>query len=79
MSNSLRTSFGDDRRLGAYLRDRRGKLDPATFGFPPGRLKKIELTPGAQFFNGMTVSKIAIEITNAREDGLALYRIYLAK
>src|SRR6185437_5099505 len=42
MSNSLRTSFGDDRRLGAYLRDRRGKLDPATFGFPPGRRR----TPG---------------------------------
>jgi len=32
----------DDRRLGAYLRDRRGKLDPATFGFPPGRRR----TPG---------------------------------
>jgi len=42
MANSLRTSFGDDRRLGAYLRDRRGKLDPATFGFPPGRRR----TPG---------------------------------
>jgi transcriptional regulator with XRE-family HTH domain len=32
----------DDRRLGAYLRERRGRLDPATFGFPPGRRR----TPG---------------------------------
>jgi transcriptional regulator with XRE-family HTH domain len=32
----------DDRRLGAYLRDRRGKLDPATFGYAPGRRR----TPG---------------------------------
>jgi len=42
MTNSLHTSLGDDRRLGAYLRDRRGKLDPATFGFAPGRRR----TPG---------------------------------
>src|SRR5436309_4952142 len=28
--------------LGAYLKDRRGKLDPATFGFPPERRR----TPG---------------------------------
>ena len=28
--------------LGAYLRDRRAKLDPAAFGFPPGRRR----TPG---------------------------------
>jgi transcriptional regulator with XRE-family HTH domain len=33
---------GDDRRLGTYLKDRRGKLDPATFGFPPERRR----TPG---------------------------------
>jgi transcriptional regulator with XRE-family HTH domain len=26
-----------ERRLGAYLRDRRAKLDPAAFGFPPER------------------------------------------
>jgi transcriptional regulator with XRE-family HTH domain len=32
----------DDRRLGTYLKDRRGKLDPVTFGFPPGRRR----TPG---------------------------------
>lgn len=31
-----------DRRLGSYLRDRRGRLDPASFGFPPGRRR----TPG---------------------------------
>src|SRR5512138_1617611 len=31
-----------DQRLGAYLRDRRTRLDPATFGFPPGRRR----TPG---------------------------------
>jgi transcriptional regulator with XRE-family HTH domain len=31
-----------ERRLGSYLRDRRGKLDPASFGFPPGRRR----TPG---------------------------------
>jgi hypothetical protein len=28
--------------LGAYLRDRRAKLDPAAFGFPPERRR----TPG---------------------------------
>ncbi len=33
---------GADRRLGTYLKDRRGKLDPATFGFPPERRR----TPG---------------------------------
>jgi transcriptional regulator with XRE-family HTH domain len=41
----MTNTFGariDDRRLGAYLRDRRGRLDPATFGFPPGRRR----TPG---------------------------------
>ncbi len=32
----------DDRGLGTYLKDRRGKLDPATFGFPPERRR----TPG---------------------------------
>ncbi len=35
-------SIGHDRRLGTYLKDRRGKLDPATFGFPPERRR----TPG---------------------------------
>jgi transcriptional regulator with XRE-family HTH domain len=39
-TNSL--NGANDRRLGAYLRDRRGKLDPATFGFPPDRRR----TPG---------------------------------
>jgi transcriptional regulator with XRE-family HTH domain len=37
---SLHTAH--DRRLGTYLKDRRGKLDPATFGFPPERRR----TPG---------------------------------
>ena len=31
-----------DRRFGAYLRDRRARLDPASFGFPQGRRR----TPG---------------------------------
>jgi transcriptional regulator with XRE-family HTH domain len=36
-------AFGaDEKRLGTYLKDRRGRLDPATFGFPPGRRR----TPG---------------------------------
>ena len=34
--------LGGDRRLGTYLKDRRGKLDPGTFGFPPERRR----TPG---------------------------------
>src|ERR1700712_1862945 len=33
---------GQDRRLGTYLKDRRGKLDPATFGFASERRR----TPG---------------------------------
>jgi transcriptional regulator with XRE-family HTH domain len=37
---SARTA--NDRRLGTYLKDRRGKLDPATFGFPSERRR----TPG---------------------------------
>src|SRR5579871_2737994 len=31
-----------ENRLGAYLKDRRGKLDPAAFGFSPARRR----TPG---------------------------------
>jgi transcriptional regulator with XRE-family HTH domain len=34
--------FADDRRLGGYLKDRRTRLDPAAFGFPPERRR----TPG---------------------------------
>ncbi len=34
--------FADDRGLGRYLKDRRAKLDPAAFGFPPERRR----TPG---------------------------------
>jgi transcriptional regulator with XRE-family HTH domain len=34
--------FTRDRGLGAYLKDRRGKLDPAAFGLPAGRRR----TPG---------------------------------
>src|SRR6266446_2977868 len=41
MTNRM-SDIGGDRRLGTYLRDRRGKLDPATFGFPPERRR----TPG---------------------------------
>lgn len=33
---------GDGNRLGAYLRDRRGRLDPVALGFPGGRRR----TPG---------------------------------
>ncbi|MEP9352812.1 helix-turn-helix transcriptional regulator [Xanthobacter sp. KR7-65] len=32
----------DPRPLGGFLKDRRGRLDPAAFGFPPGRRR----TPG---------------------------------
>ncbi|WP_407147884.1 helix-turn-helix transcriptional regulator [Bradyrhizobium sp. ORS 86] len=35
-------SGAHDNRLGTYLKDRRSKLDPATFGFPAGRRR----TPG---------------------------------
>jgi transcriptional regulator with XRE-family HTH domain len=38
----MSVSYSDDRRFGTYLKDRRGKLDPAAFGFPPGRRR----TPG---------------------------------
>ena len=34
--------MGEDRRFGTYLKDRRGKLDPATLGFPSERRR----TPG---------------------------------
>src|SRR5438034_11362568 len=34
--------LADDQRLGTYLRDRRGKLDPAAFGLPSERRR----TPG---------------------------------
>lgn len=34
--------MSDGRRFGTYLKDRRAKLDPATFGFPAGRRR----TPG---------------------------------
>ena len=38
----MSTHGQDDRRLGAYLRDRRAKLDPTSFGLPPERRR----TPG---------------------------------
>lgn len=38
----MNAPFTRDRGLGAYLKDRRGKLDPSAFGFPPGRRR----TPG---------------------------------
>jgi transcriptional regulator with XRE-family HTH domain len=34
--------MADEKRLGTYLKDRRGKLDPAALGFSPGRRR----TPG---------------------------------
>src|ERR1700759_2820232 len=42
MANRMDHSVSRESLLGAYLRDRRGKLDPASFGFPPGRRR----TPG---------------------------------
>jgi transcriptional regulator with XRE-family HTH domain len=38
----LRMADADDNALGAYLKDRRRRLDPAAFGFAPGRRR----TPG---------------------------------
>src|SRR6516164_942039 len=38
----MSTCGPNDRRLGAYLRDRRAKLDPTSFGLPPERRR----TPG---------------------------------
>ena len=32
-----------ENRLGAYLKDRRAKLDPAAFGFPPQRRRTLGL------------------------------------
>lgn len=42
MGNSMSTAFADDNRLGTYLKDRRGKLDPTALGFATGRRR----TPG---------------------------------
>ena len=42
MANTMSTAAAADNGLGAYLRDRRGKLDPATFGLPLTRRR----TPG---------------------------------
>jgi transcriptional regulator with XRE-family HTH domain len=38
----MSTLSANDRRLGTYLKDRRARLDPAAFGFPPERRR----TPG---------------------------------
>jgi len=38
----MSVGFADDRRLGAFLRDRRARLDPAAFGLPAERRR----TPG---------------------------------
>ena len=40
--NATATDDDDDNALGAYLKDRRAKLDPAAFGLPPERRR----TPG---------------------------------
>src|SRR6202021_1341260 len=37
MANSMDASGSKDNRLGTYLKDRRTKLDPASFGFPLNR------------------------------------------
>jgi transcriptional regulator with XRE-family HTH domain len=42
MSNRLDQHIATESLLGAYLKDRRAKLDPAAFGFPPERRR----TPG---------------------------------
>src|SRR5882762_4886501 len=42
MANRMSGRSDNDRRFGTYLKDRRGKLDPATFGFPSERRR----TPG---------------------------------
>src|SRR5271167_2254086 len=42
MPNRMNQKLAPETLLGAYLRDRRAKLDPAAFGFPPGRRR----TPG---------------------------------
>ena len=54
------------------------KWKEMTVSFPPGRLKKVELTPGAQLFNGMFVSKLSIEF-NSQNEALAVYRIYVTR
>src|ERR1700710_2924193 len=42
MANRMDERIAIENRLGAYLRDRRAKLDPAAFGFSPERRR----TPG---------------------------------
>ena len=42
MTNRVGQHIATESLLGAYLKDRRAKLDPAAFGFPPGRRR----TPG---------------------------------
>src|SRR5512146_2018571 len=42
MTDRVRMAEGDDNALGAYLKDRRKKLDPAAFGLPLQRRR----TPG---------------------------------
>lgn len=42
MANRMSERFANENQLGTYLKDRRAKLDPAAFGFPPERRR----TPG---------------------------------
>src|ERR1700678_1635405 len=42
MANSMDARVSNDHRLGTYLKDRRTKLDPSSFGFPLNRRR----TPG---------------------------------
>lgn len=43
MTNRMSGRIANDKRLGTYLKDRRGKLDPATFGFPQERRRTAGL------------------------------------
>jgi serine/threonine protein kinase len=54
------------------------KWKEVAVSLPPGRLRKVDVSPGAQLFNGMFVSKMSIEL-NSQTDALALYRIYIAR
>src|SRR5471030_2037767 len=43
MDNRMDEHVTTENRLGAYLKDRRAKLDPAAFGFPPQRRRTLGL------------------------------------
>src|SRR5580693_9443813 len=43
MTNRMSAVATDQNQLGSYLKDRRAKLDPAAFGFPPERRRTAGL------------------------------------